>query len=268
MRFFLTKQTLLALVLLFLAGCASPRSFVDTSLTSANTLPSPSTVVSMPLPDPDSFAFKGFFHTVKRGETLYRLSKLYQTPLKDMIRANSIRNVNRIRVGQRLLIPGKGPSGASQFQPRIPLYANNHWKYIVIHHTATHQGNKETLDRLHKKRGFSELGYHFVVDNGTENRALGEIEIGSRWYKQKRGAHAKTSNMNHEGIGVALVGNFSEDSLSNGQMKSAVYLVNVLRRYYKIPEDRILGHRHVPGAATECPGKLFPWSRFKKMLDA
>ncbi|MFA6384420.1 MAG: N-acetylmuramoyl-L-alanine amidase, partial [Candidatus Omnitrophota bacterium] len=63
-----------------------------------------------------------------------------------------------------------------------------------------------------------------------------------------------------------LVGNFSREKLSVKQLDSLVYLVNLLRKYYNIPRSNILGHSQVPGAATECPGLLFPWSEFKAKL--
>jgi N-acetyl-anhydromuramyl-L-alanine amidase AmpD len=51
------------------------------------------------------------------------------------------------------------------------------------------------------------------------------------------------------------------------QMEALVYLVNILRKYYKIPQGHILGHGQVPGAKTECPGKYFPWREFYHKLN-
>ena len=72
--------------------------------------------------------------------------------------------------------------------------------------------------------------------------------------------------MNDRGIGVCLVGNFSNEKVSAKQMNSLVFLVNKLRKYYKIPKNGILGHGQVVGANTECPGKKFPWRTFKRKL--
>src|SRR4051812_34750449 len=37
----------------------------------------------------------------------------------------------------------------------------NSWQYIVIHHSATPAGNAASFDRMHKAKGWDELGYHF-----------------------------------------------------------------------------------------------------------
>jgi len=42
--------------------------------------------------------------------------------------------------------------------------------------------------------------------------------------------------------------------------------VKELKKYYNIPNSRILGHGQVKGASTECPGKRFPWSEFRRRL--
>jgi len=217
------------------------------------------------------FVSRGIYHVVQARETLYRISKDYGVSLDAIKRANRIKDASRIQKGTRLFIPK-----AQQFQPmrltkkglpKIPLYKNTgRWKYIVIHHTATLTGDKQTIEDLHKRRGFGELGYHFVIDNGTSGRPQGLVEVGSRWYKQKHGAHAKANNMNEKGIGIALIGNFSEEEISREQLMATVQTVDILRRHYGIPTSRILGHRQVKGAATECPGKYFPWDEFEYYL--
>ncbi|KAK3261482.1 hypothetical protein CYMTET_29609 [Cymbomonas tetramitiformis] len=44
--------------------------------------------------------------TVHEGDTLYRLGKKYQVPIDEIIRANpSIKDVNQIRIGDKLVLP-------------------------------------------------------------------------------------------------------------------------------------------------------------------
>ena len=87
-----------------------------------------------------------------------------------------------------------------------------------------------------------------------------------RWLKQQDGAHCKADGMNHRAIGICLVGNFNNEVPTRRQMESLAYLTNELRKYYRIPADRIKGHKEVPGAKTECPGRSFPWSEFRRRL--
>ena len=145
-----------------------------------------------------------------------------------------------------------------------PSYLENkkRWRWIVIHHSFPMvYGSAADIDRLHRKRGFDGLGYHFVIDNGGND---GLVEVGSRWEKQKHGAHCRVDKnddnyWNEHGIGICLVGNFNGRAPSEKQMQSAARLVARLMADCNIPLKNILGHGQVPGASTDCPGKSFPY---------
>ncbi len=199
-------------------------------------------------------------HIVGPGETLWRISKMYNVPIKDISSAKNLKT-QTLEKGQRLLIPNAAP-----IVPVIPLYHSKKWKYIVIHHSATDEGNSLQFDKYHQGKGWEGIGYHFVIDNGTKEKQDGQIEVSPRWIKQEDGSHCRASNMNEKAIGICLVGNFNREYVSSKQLDALVYLVNVLRKYYKIPLKRIIGHNQVLGARTECPGKNFPWARFKNRL--
>jgi LysM repeat protein len=47
-------------------------------------------------------------HVVRRGDTLYSLARRYGTTVSAIMRANGLRNSNRIYVGQRLIVPTSG----------------------------------------------------------------------------------------------------------------------------------------------------------------
>ena len=199
-------------------------------------------------------------HTVAPGETLWRISKMYSVKEKSIILANRLKSDN-IEKGQKLIVPNAAP-----IRPVIPLYPSHKWKYIIIHHSATEVGDALIFDAAHCRRGFNGLGYDFVIDNGSCGKPDGDIEVSPRWIKQMNGAHCKASGMNYKGIGICLVGNFDRDYVSQKQLKSLVYLVNLLRKYYHIPLSHIMGHGQVPGANTHCPGRHFPWKEFWREL--
>jgi hypothetical protein len=136
--------------------------------------------------------------------------------------------------------------------PRAPL---NHWNWIIIHHSDSAYGSAAIIDQWHRDRGFDELGYHFVIGNGT-NSGDGQIEVGPRWTKQKWGAHdnALDNRYNTNGIGICLVGNFNNTRPTPKQLRSLVRLVVYLMRTYDIPADRVLGHGETK--VTQCPGRL------------
>ena len=134
------------------------------------------------------------------------------------------------------------------------------WRYIVVHHSATARGNAASFDRSHRlDRGWDELGYHFVIDNGNGGPD-GRIEVGSRWTKQKWGAHTggtPDNEYNNHGIGICLVGDFSNQMPSRAQIASIERLVRSLAHKYNIDPANVIGHREAPNSATSCPGGGF-----------
>lgn len=201
-------------------------------------------------------------HIVGPGETLGRISEMYDVPAGVIASANHLKTKAPLIPGSSLVIPK-----ASALRSVITLFPNKKWKYIIIHHSATERGDSLAFDGAHLRRGFiGGVGYDFVIDNGTLGRADGEIEVTPRWLKQQDGRHCKASRMNMKAIGICVVGNFDEGQVSGAQMASLVYLVKTLRHYYKIPVKKILGHGQVRDAETDCPGKKFPWQEFRARL--
>lgn len=151
-----------------------------------------------------------------------------------------------------------------------PSRLEKKWTAIVIHHSGTRSGSAAIFDRWHKEGNYWEgVGYDFVIGNGT-NSANGQVEVTFRWREQKIGAHCKTPNnwANEKAVGICLVGNFNRTVPTTKQMQSLVKLIRFLQSRYGIPKSRIYGHNITPGAnATDCPGKYFPMTRLKSMLD-
>ena len=119
---------------------------------------------------------------------------------------------------------------------------------VIVHCTATPEGRHTTVEdvrRWHLDRGWSDIGYHFLVYlDGTvhEGRPL-EIQ----------GAHCRGQNKNS--IGIAYVGgidkvNFKPKDTRTDEQKEA--LVDMLE-FFKIahPEAVIYGHRDFANKA--CP---------------
>ena len=239
---------------------------LSTTLTSCATAPvkPPSILVKEIYPEiTGPISRQDVSHVVAPGETLWRLSKMYDVSMEGIAQINNLKSRTELEIGQRLLI-----SNAAPIRPMVSLYRSSKWKYIIIHHSATDEGNAMYFNIAHYSRGFWQgLGYHFVIDNGTKGKVDGQIEISPRWLKQQNGSHCKAGGMNHKGIGICLVGNFSKEQVLGEQMESLVYLVNTLRDYYNIPVKNILGHGQVPGAKTECPGRNFPWKEFYERLQ-
>lgn len=152
-----------------------------------------------------------------------------------------------------------------------PSHLEKKWTAIVIHHSATEKGNARIFDKWHKENNhWDGVGYDFVIGNGTDS-GDGQVEVTFRWKKQITGAHCGGTPgnwANEDGIGICLVGDFNQSTPSAQQMQSLTKLVRFLQQQYNIPKSHIYGHRTTPGArVTECPGKNFPMSRLKSMLN-
>lgn len=125
----------------------------------------------------------------------------------------------------------------------------------VQHHMEA-QGGAADCHRWHKERGWSGIGYHFVVrKDGTieQGRPMGTV-----------GAHAQGANS--DTVGVSCEGRYGiEKSMPNAQFASLVALWWWLFGQYKLTTAKLFRHKDV--GDTDCPGKYFPFDRLKKALD-
>jgi N-acetylmuramoyl-L-alanine amidase len=140
----------------------------------------------------------------------------------------------------------------------------NNPEYIIIHHSATTQGDAETFRRAHMAKGWRDIGYHYVIGNGTYS-GDGEVETGRP--ENESGAHCSADGMNFKSIGICLVGNFDIDKPTPAQKESLEKLCRDIMERHKIPVLKVLGHGEVKGAATNCPGKNFDMNAFRKRLE-
>jgi len=153
-----------------------------------------------------------------------------------------------------------------------PARLEKRWTAIVVHHSATENGNAAIFDRMHREeKQWEGIGYDFVIGNGSSS-ADGQVEVTFRWREQMTGAHCGGTPgnwANEDAVGICLVGNFNHTLPTAAQMESLVKLIRFLQKRYGIPKSSIYGHRTTPGArVTDCPGKKFPLARLKSMLGS
>ena len=118
---------------------------------------------------------------------------------------------------------------------------------IVIHHTASgNDWDAARIDKEHRARGWSGIGYHYVILQDGTVQAGRAIE--------KAGAHAKGAN--GDSIGVVLVGSFEAPNPEPAPMQwlSALDFVLALCKRHGIGLDQVYGHNEVGTTATLCPG--------------
>ncbi len=154
--------------------------------------------------------------------------------------------------------------------------------HLIIHHTAIETGNedfREVVRRIWELHvtgnGWDDIGYNFLIDpNGLiyEGRAGGD---------SVRGAHFICANENT--MGVALLGNFEEDSPTESAVVSLINLlawkceasgIDPLGVTFHEPTclelDHIAGHRDGNDAKPDsgaCPvGTVCPGERLYELL--
>ena len=119
---------------------------------------------------------------------------------------------------------------------------------IIVHCSATPEGKDYTISNIvawHKARGFSTIGYHYVVyrDGSVHNGR--DVNIS--------GAHCLNHNVNSIGVcyigGCTADGKTPKDTRTNAQKAALVDLLKRLKVLY--PQARIYGHRDFANKA--CP---------------
>lgn len=111
---------------------------------------------------------------------------------------------------------------------------------IVIHCSDSPHGrgdDAETIHKWHRERGWSGIGYHYViVEDGT-------VQAGRPHYWP--GAHVKGHNTNS--LGICLIG---EDDFTGEQIQSLKQLHTELSQKY--PEAQWFNHYDLDSSKT-CP---------------
>jgi len=101
----------------------------------------------------------------------------------------------------------------------------------------------ELIRLSHLRRGFGDIGYHFIID------PLGGIWEGRPLSWQ--GAHV--ANQNPGNLGVVNLGNFETQEPTRAQLASLDAFVAMQMRRFRVPLGRLYTHREL--ASTLCPGR-------------
>ena len=119
---------------------------------------------------------------------------------------------------------------------------------IIVHCSATIEGKDYTtadIKKWHLARGFSDIGYHYVIYRDGSIHAGRHINIG--------GAHC--TNHNAHSIGVCYIGgldkdNKPKDTRTDAQKKSLLSLLTQLKKLY--PKANIYPHCEFANKACPC----------------
>ncbi len=129
----------------------------------------------------------------------------------------------------------------------LPLTSSRGINELIVHCTATREGNDYTvadIRRWHKQRGFSDVGYHFIIHLDGRVEAGRDIKIA--------GAHCVGHNSHS--IGVCYIGGLDaegkpKDTRTKEQRIALKTLLAMLSIIY--PGAKVYGHCDF--AAKACP---------------
>jgi len=134
-------------------------------------------------------------------------------------------------------------------------------KKIFIHCSASAYGDVLVFDEWHKKRGWSGVGYHYIILNGRPFPDVkyfpfldGQIQPGRHFdddptfSPDEIGAHV--AGRNGESIGICLVG---VDVFTAAQLNRAKFLVWSLLDFLELTVEDVFGHYEDPNTNKTCP---------------
>lgn len=118
---------------------------------------------------------------------------------------------------------------------------------IILHCSATKEGiniSSKEIEVWHKERGFTKIGYHYVI------LLDGTIQAGRS--EEEKGAHCQGYNSNS--IGICYIGGLdrfrkSKDTRTDKQKTALNWLVKDLKKRY--PNATIHGHNEF--SKKDCP---------------
>ena len=140
----------------------------------------------------------------------------------------------------------------SKLQFKNPLQKRLTTTKIVIHHADASTCNAHMIHQWHLARGWSGMGYHFLV-----RKEGGIVETGRPI--NTIGAHC--TGQNSDSVGICFEGDFDKETMTNEQLQTGRELIAYLRGIYG-QNIRIVRHKDL--MATDCPGKNFPFEELIK----
>lgn len=123
---------------------------------------------------------------------------------------------------------------------------------IIIHCSASEFGNAQRIREWHLEKGWSDIGYHYVINNGKvfkDDKINQRVQDG--FIEKGRddsivGAHTQGQNSNS--IGICLIGN---KDFTKEQFNSLDTLLDSLLKAYNLTKNDVYGHYNF--SSKTCP---------------
>lgn len=183
----------------------------------------------------------------KDVKTLQRILHLYEDGIFGAMTEEAVKEYQRQHGLTADGIVGDKTWAVMLSQSDSLIKSKRNIKEIIVHCTATPEGRPVTIKEItnwHKQRGFSTIGYHYVVMLDGSVQKGRDVNVS--------GAHC--TNHNSISIGVCYVGGCdknmnAKDTRTDEQKRALLDLLKRLRIMY--PSAKIYGHRDFANKA--CP---------------
>ncbi|MBM7633812.1 peptidoglycan recognition family protein [Geomicrobium sediminis] len=124
---------------------------------------------------------------------------------------------------------------------------------IIIHHPGAVRYSYLQVHNQHRNQGWSGAGYNYYLQKNHEYYELRGLNVG---------AHA--ANNNSDSLGVCVEGNYDVEHIDEELFLRFVQEVRKLIRQHGLTANDV--YRHSDVGNTSCPGRNFPWARFKRLI--
>jgi N-acetyl-anhydromuramyl-L-alanine amidase AmpD len=116
--------------------------------------------------------------------------------------------------------------------------------YLVVHTAAFTGRNCDAgvIDRWHRQKGWSGVGYHYVIINDQhDSLADGAVQPGRA--TDQTGAHTK--GLNSQSLGICCAGHGDINDFTAAQYLSLYKLLAELMHRFSIVPANVIGHREI-----------------------
>ena len=130
------------------------------------------------------------------------------------------------------------------------------WR-ITVHHSgvrfdSTARGSAaraiQGFQRFHQdEKKWADIGYHFLIDPAGRVWQGRPLEFA--------GAHAGNPELNRGNVGIALLGDFSQQRLPRAQAVALLQWIAELAQRYTVRPEHLYSHQDIRPGHTECPGR-------------
>ncbi|MCP4035475.1 MAG: peptidoglycan DD-metalloendopeptidase family protein [bacterium] len=156
-----------------------------------------------PAPNQAGSSARGFYYAVEPGDNLYRIGKRFGVPTEVLERANRIRDVTQLRVGQRLYIPRRYSGGSGRVQarapkadPRLARRVRDEARRKARVDFAWPMKRTRLTSRFGRRNGHPHEGIDLAAKPGTAIRAA---ESGKVIHAGRLGAYGRVVILKHAG---------------------------------------------------------------------